>query len=31
VSVGHMFEWIDSSYALGWLTEADADEPKVKR
>lgn len=26
-----MVEWLDSSYALGWLTEADAEEPKVKQ
>jgi len=24
-------EWVDSSYAPGWLTSADDDEPKLKR
>ncbi len=24
-------EWLDSSYALGWLTQQDTDEPKLKR
>lgn len=24
-------EWVDSSYALGWLTNSDADEPKLKQ
>ena len=26
-----LVEWIDSAYSLGWLTEADTEEPKLKR
>lgn len=26
-----LVEWVDSSYSLGWLTEADTDEPKLKK
>lgn len=26
-----LIEWVDSSYSVGWLTGADADEPKIKQ
>lgn len=31
--VGHLVivEWVDSAYALGWLTSRDEDEPQLKK